>query len=88
MRGVRPTVSPTHPFASASIHALLLWRCWPTRVIPQRLEEAVSVSRATLLVSLNVDVESSLEERLVAVHAEQRLMRGCVERSEWQCERQ
>ena len=48
---------------------------FPTRIVPQRLEESVGVARAPLLVPLDVDVEPALQERLVAVHAEQRLAR-------------
>ena len=48
----------------------------PTRIVAQRLEESVGIARAPLLVALDVDVEPALQERLVAVHAEQGLARA------------
>jgi len=58
-----------------------------TGLIPQRLEETVGVPRAPLIVAVDVDVEPSLDERFVAVHAEQRReAHGGGERSEGQGE--
>lgn len=78
-----------HPLASASIRTLLLrhgsFVFPPTRIVAQRLEESVGIARAPLLVPLDVDVEPALQERLVAVHAEQRLA-GAWRGAKWQCE--